>query len=240
VKRAARKARATTHAAVEPVAQARDVPLWLVALILAVPLVLVLGYGSISALWPGETAASPHARGFGSGAAPTAARAPSSGSAPAAQGGAQSTVPPDIEESIARLAKRLESQPDDPKGWNTLAHSYYAMQRFEDAVVAYERLVKLAPPSADTLADYADALAMTQGRSLAGKPMELVRQALTLNPSHWKARSMAATEAFNRKDYSSAIEHWQKAREALAPDSDNARVIDNNIAEARQLAAGSK
>jgi len=238
VKRAARKAKATTPAAAEPVAQARDVPLWLVAAILAVPLVMVLGYGSISAFWPGGTAASPHARGFG--AAPTAARAPSSRPTPAAQGGAQSTVPPDIEESIARLAKRLESQPDDPKGWNTLAHSYYAMQRFDDAVVAYERLVKVAPPTADTLADYADALAMTQGRSLAGKPMELVRQALTLNPSHWKARSMAATEAFNRKDYSGAIEHWQKAREAVPPDSDNARVIDRNIAEARQLAAGTK
>lgn len=146
--------------------------------------------------------------------------------------------PGDIDERIARMVERLEAQPNDPKGWNTLAHTYYALQRFPEAVKAYERLVAIEKPDAGTLADFADALAMAQGRRLEGKPMELVRQALELDPTHWKARSMAATDAFARKDYATAISHWERALAAVPPGSDLARTLEANIAEARALNSG--
>ena len=234
---------ALTRAAAVAGAPARGVPWWLVALILALPLVLVIGYGSLTSLLPGGTTASPHAAGFGS-AAPArgpgapGARAPAAGPAPGGQGASESAMPPDIEPMVERLAKRLESQPDDAKGWKTLAHSYYALKRFPEAVKAYESLLKISAPDAGTLADYADALAMAQGRSLSGKPMELIREALKLDPAQWKALSMAATEAFARKDYSTAIAYWERALAAVPPGSEIAQAVQANIAEARKLGSG--
>lgn len=219
--------------------RAPRVPAWFGALLLATPLVIVLGYGLSTVppskplfAWPGS-----------SGSAPVAAPAtppghppigPTSGArAPAA--GADASLPPDIEPMVERLAKRLESQPDDAKGWRTLAHSYYVLKRFPDAVKAYESLLKVAPPDAALLADYADAAAMAQGRRLDGKPMELVRRALELDPTNWKAQSMAATDAFNRKDYDAAIGHWQRALASAPPGSELAQSLEANIAEARAL-----
>lgn len=190
---------------------------WLAALLLTIPVIVVIGFAGL---------VSPPGRMFELGS-PTPAPVASDARQPQA----------DVEQMVERLATRLKSQPDDVRGWNTLAHSYYVLGRFAEAAGAYERLLALTTPDAETLADYADALAMAQGRSLAGKPMELVRQAIALNPAHWKALSMAGTEAFQRGDAKAAIEYWSRARAAVPADSDNARMLDANLAQARQISA---
>jgi len=45
---------------------------------------------------------------------------------------------------------------------------------------------KLNPNNADMLADYADALAIHQGRKLEGKPETLIEKALKVDPNHVK------------------------------------------------------
>lgn len=142
----------------------------------------------------------------------------------------------DIERMVAQLAERMRAKPDDPQGWAILARSYYVMQRFGEAVEAYAKLAELQPDNAEVLADYADALAMAQGRSIAGKPLELVQRALKIDPGQWKALALAGTEAFDRKDYRGAIAYWERMRGGVPPDSDLAKSIDASIAEARQLA----
>jgi cytochrome c-type biogenesis protein CcmH/NrfG len=51
----------------------------------------------------------------------------------------------DVDSMIARLAARLEREPDDVKGWKMLGWSYTNMDRPEDAVRAYEKALKLEP-----------------------------------------------------------------------------------------------
>jgi cytochrome c-type biogenesis protein CcmH len=214
--------------------QAREgAALWLAGLLLAVPVVVVFGFaalvsppGRMFELPPTQTASAPASAGAG---ASSAMREP-------ATSGPQQP-PADVEQMVERLAVRLQKQPDDARGWSTLAHSYYVLGRFAEAAGAYERLLALMPPDADTLADYADALAMAQGRSLAGKPMDLVRQALMLDPANWKALSMAGTEAFQRGDANAAIGFWSRARAVVPAESDNARMLEANLAEARQMSA---
>jgi cytochrome c-type biogenesis protein CcmH len=203
---------------------ARRAPPWGVAAVLTIPLVVVLLYAQLTG-----------GLQFGS-VAPRASSsvAPSPATAPATQAQEQA----ELTAMAARLAQRLEREPNDAEGWSTLAHTYYVLQRFPEAVKAYERLVAIAKPDASTLADYADTLAMAQGRSLAGKPMELVRKAIELDPSQWKAQSMAATDAFLRKDYASAIGHWERALASVPAGSELARALEANIAEARQLSSG--
>jgi len=143
----------------------------------------------------------------------------------------------EVEQMAARLAARLEREPDDANGWSTLARTYYVMKRFSQAVAAYERLAALAPMNASVLADYADALAMAQGQRLEGKPMELVRKALELDPAQWKALSMAATDAFQSGDFAVAIGYWERALAALPPDSEMSRAIRGSLEQARQASA---
>src|SRR5258706_1811839 len=93
----------------------------------------------------------------------------------------------DVEAMVAKLAARLEQTPDDAKGWSMLGRSYLYMRKPADAVAAYERAVALQKNDADLLADYADALALAQGKNIEGKPLQMIERALKIDPTQWNA-----------------------------------------------------
>jgi tetratricopeptide (TPR) repeat protein len=56
---------------------------------------------------------------------------------------------PDVGTMIARLAERLETTPDDVKGWTMLGWSYLNTGRPEKAVAAYEKAMQLEPDNSE-------------------------------------------------------------------------------------------
>lgn len=136
------------------------------------------------------------------------------------------------------LAARLERQPGDGAGWAMLARSYNVLGNFKEAAGAYGKAIALLPADAQLLADYADALAMAQGQKLEGKPLEILGQALKVDPANLKALALAGTAAFERKDYRGAVDYWEKVVAAAPADSEFARSIGSSLDEARALAAG--
>jgi cytochrome c-type biogenesis protein CcmH len=130
---------------------------------------------------------------------------------------------------IGSLEARLKTSPDDAEGWFMLARSYATMERFADSANALGRVVELVPPDARLLADYADVLAMAQGRNLQGKPMELIAQALELDPDNQKALNLAASAAYQRQDFAEAVTHWRRLLRQLPPDSEVAAGIAATI-----------
>lgn len=147
----------------------------------------------------------------------------------------QPVGPAEIEKMVAGLAQRLEKNPEDPRGWMMLARSYYVLQRMPEAAAAYARAAEKIKDDADLYADYADALAMSQGRRIDGPPLKLVMQALKIDPAQPKALAMAGTEAFNRKDYPGALAYWEKLLPLLPPESEMAKSVAGGIGEAREL-----
>ena len=143
--------------------------------------------------------------------------------------------PAEIEKMVAGLAQRLEKNPDDPRGWTMLARSYYVMRRMPEAAAAYAKAAEKTKDDADLYADYADALAMSQGRRIDGAPLKLVMQALAIDPVQPKALAMAGTESFNRKDYPGALGYWEKLLPLLPPQSEMAKSVADGIAQAREL-----
>ncbi len=166
----------------------------------------------------------PLAAAAGMGTAPAAA-APAS--APHAMGQDQMLA------MTERLAQRLKTQPDDAEGWGMLARSYTALGRHDDALASYRRAVKLRPDDALTLADYADALAVRNGRRLDGEPAALVARALKLDPGNLKALLLAGTAAYDKGDYALAIQHWDRAATAGPADSPLVQQARNGASEAR-------
>ncbi len=142
-----------------------------------------------------------------------------------------------IEGMIDKLAARLKDRPQDVDGWAMLGRSYAVLGRHAQAVPAFEKAVALRPDDAVLLADYADALRAANGRSMEGAPGELIARALKIDPNNLKALSLAGTAAFDRKDYSAALLHWDKLVR-LAPDSPFAQQIRAGIDEARKQTGG--
>lgn len=143
-----------------------------------------------------------------------------------------------IEAMVEGLAARLRENPDDAAGWKMLGRSYAVLGRFGEAVDAYAKAALRAPRDAQLLADFADALAMARGQSLQGEPEKLVLRALEIEPANLKALALAGTAAFERGEYARAAEFWERMLPHVPPDSEDARVVRDNVAEARSRAGG--
>ena len=143
-----------------------------------------------------------------------------------------------IADNVEKLAKRLEQNPNDAQGWVMLGRSFIVLERFSDAANAYARATTLNNSDPNLWADYAEALALANGQRLAGKPAEALDRALKIDPKNQKALALAASAAFEASDYSKALEYWQRLLPLLRPDSEDARTVSDQIAKAKELAAG--
>ena len=141
---------------------------------------------------------------------------------------------------VERLAARMKENPDDAEGWAMLGRSYAVLDRYAEAAAAYANAVKRSEPDAQLLADYADALAMAQGRNLKGEPERLIAQALKVDPQNVKALVLAGTVAFEKKDFKGAIAYWERILKVVPPDSDIAESVRDSIADARKFAGTAK
>lgn len=163
-------------------------------------------------------------------------------SSPAAQGRPDYTQPASewLDALSERLKKRLEQSPDDGVGWALLARSYVEIGRHADAASIYEKAMQSIPDDPQMLVDYADVLGMLNGRKLAGKPEQLIQQAIKIDPNHVKALMLAGTVAFDRKEFGRAAQYWERASANLSAEVDgNVRQeLLSGIAEAKGLADG--
>jgi len=141
-----------------------------------------------------------------------------------------------VEAMVGRLEARLRENPDDVNGWKLLGRSYGVMGRYGEAAEAYAKAAVRSPRDAQLLADLADVLAMARGQSLQGEPEQLALRALEIEPGNLKALALAGSAAFERKDYAAAAKHWERMLAYVEPNSEDARSIQQNVAEARSLA----
>jgi len=142
----------------------------------------------------------------------------------------------EVEAMVEKLAQRMQAEPGDPKGWAMLARSYAALQRFPEAVSAYAKAVALMPDDAPLLADYADALAVTQGQSAAGEPTRLIERALKADPNNLKALALAGSAAMERQEFATAVGYWKQALQKVPPGSELANAIEGSMNEAQEAA----
>jgi cytochrome c-type biogenesis protein CcmH len=137
-----------------------------------------------------------------------------------------------IEAMVGKLAQRLQENPSDIEGWVMLGRSFSVLGRYDEAVAAYEKSIQFVGEDATLLADYADAIAMSKGESLEGKPMELLQKALNIDPQNQKALWLLGTAHFERGDFTSAINLWKRLQQLIPAGSEDAQAMAANIAEA--------
>ncbi|ODT75619.1 MAG: c-type cytochrome biogenesis protein CcmI [Nitrosomonadales bacterium SCN 54-20] len=146
---------------------------------------------------------------------------------------------PDFSSVMENLIAKLEENPDNVEGWLMLGRTYAMMQRFNEAKEAYEKALALTPEDSAIITDYADIVAMTNNGSLVGKPTELIKKALSLDPNNPKALALAGTAEFEEKRYKEAARYWEKLAALIPPsEAELVQSVKDSIAEAKSLAAG--
>jgi len=114
------------------------------------------------------------------------------------------------QDMVARLARRLEHNPDDLQGWLMLGHSYVVLQQLPLAVRAFERADRLAGGrNVDALVGLAEALALGDPAELDGRAGRLIERAITLDPNSGKALFYGAAAALRHGALPLARERFQ-------------------------------
>jgi len=146
---------------------------------------------------------------------------------------------------VARLARRLEQQPDDLRGWLMLGRSYTVLQEFPLAVRAFERAGRLSGDSSpEALLGEAEALALQDEGELDGRAGRLVDRALTLAPDSGQALFLGATVAARRGDLPLARQRLAKLLTLSPPPNLRPMIeqqivaIDEKLASTKDAAAG--
>jgi cytochrome c-type biogenesis protein CcmH len=117
---------------------------------------------------------------------------------------AQRTAGPQEMAALAeRLAVRLEKSPDDAEGWALLGRALTSLGQHGRAARAFARAVQLAPEDRELLVEFIKSLA------LAGRA------------------------EFEARNYSAAIEYWERILPFAPPGSEFARSVQEGIADAR-------
>ena len=135
---------------------------------------------------------------------------------------------------VARLAERMQANPDDMQGWLMLARSYKTMGRYEEAAAAYAKAEKVIDDDPELLASYAETIAMASGNGLKGKPSQLIARALKIDPQHPHSLFLAGAAAMGAGDNRKGIAYWEALLPQVEPGSEIDRMLRSGIEKMKQ------
>jgi len=142
----------------------------------------------------------------------------------------------DILKMIQKVEERTRKNPKDADAWALLGRTYAAVKHWPEALYAYEKAYALKPDVPSIMTGYAEALAIQNGRALAGKPLELVQAALEKDPNDLKGLELAGYAAFQDQGYAKAAFYFKQLVKLLPPNSPYAQDAQDAYREANRLA----
>ena len=163
-------------------------------------------------------------------------RMEAAGAPPAAP--AQSGGSGDLTIMVKRLAEKMACDPKNGDGWLLLARTYGELQQPREAAEAYAKAAALLPADASILADWAAVVVTSHDNRWDEQSRGILKRALTTDPKHLKSLALAGAEAFARDDKRGAIEYWEQLKKLAPADSQDAKLADANLAEARSRVGG--
>lgn len=139
----------------------------------------------------------------------------------------------EMDDAIAALQHRLTQQPDDLESWLLLGRSYMSVRRFGDAAQAYRQAVAVdGQNNPRILADFGEALALSDPEGLAGEAGAIFERVLNANPRHPKALWYGGLNAYENANFVLAEERLSLLL-TMNPPETLVPLIEERIAAAR-------
>ncbi len=146
-----------------------------------------------------------------------------------------------LNEMAPLLLQQIERRGDDEgRRRFLLAKVDMELGKLADAAEQYGKLAEQFPQDASIAGQHAQASYLANGRQLTPAIRAEAERALQLDPNQSTALGLLGIAAFERGNYTEALQHWRRLVAQLPPGSPNAEVIADGIrrAEAAAQAAG--
>jgi cytochrome c-type biogenesis protein CcmH len=139
-------------------------------------------------------------------------------------------VSPEVLAMVAKLEARMKEDPHDIKGWLILGRSYLALERVDEAVVAFDHAHQLDQNNVEAMLGLGEAMSVRAGGNITPAAMDLFEQAVKLEPDAPRALLYSGFGAATRGDRGTARARWLKL-EAMQPPPEVKAMLDQRIAE---------
>lgn len=115
---------------------------------------------------------------------------------------------------IEKLQKHIESNPEDSEAWYNLGQTYVAVGGFDEAVIAFTRVIKIEGEHADILGAIAQALYYKNNQQISDQVQEYIDKALALDIDDPSTNILLGMHNFIGENYQQAVIHWQRVIDA--------------------------
>jgi cytochrome c-type biogenesis protein CcmH len=143
---------------------------------------------------------------------------------------------PDVMAMVAKLEAHMKDSPNDVTGWMMLGRSYLALERAQDAIVAYGHAHQLDGGNAEAALGLGEAMSLQAGGNITPGAGELFEQAVKQAPDNPKALLYSGFAAASRGDNATARSRWLALKE-LHPPEEIDKMLDARIAELGEVDA---
>ena len=111
---------------------------------------------------------------------------------------------------IGKIQDKLRQDPNSAENWVKLGDAYMQNNDFDSALVCYGNAEKIDGRKPTTRGLMATALYLQANQQITPQVQQFLDEALAQDPKEVSALSLLAAEAFKTRDYSTALDYWQK------------------------------
>jgi cytochrome c-type biogenesis protein CcmH len=138
-----------------------------------------------------------------------------------------------IKEMVIKLVEKLKKNPKDADSWFVMGRTMMNLDQYQEAVIAFRKVLSLTGDDAVTLVSLADALAMEYGGVLDGEPESLLEKAITLDGNNVTALWLLGMAAERRENHQLSLSYWEKLYPMLENGDPTKDTLKDLITEAK-------
>jgi cytochrome c-type biogenesis protein CcmH len=149
-----------------------------------------------------------------------------------------SSEPLSLEDSVTKVRQHLQENPKDVEAWKMLGLSYFELNKIQESIKAYEQAYQIDPKDPRLLVEYASTMISANDDKFTGRPVELIKQALEIDPNAPDALYLAGMFAVSVQDFDLAKALWGKALIALPEQSVDRQALVSILQELSRVESG--
>jgi cytochrome c-type biogenesis protein CcmH len=131
-----------------------------------------------------------------------------------------------------RLAKKLEKNPNDLAGWTLLARSYSTLGQPENAGIAFEKAIALAPQDVGLRVTMGETLMKAESGQITPEARESFIIGQTIDPDHPGVRYYLALADFQAGRVQEAYDAWTELGQETPANAPWKDKIDDKLSQA--------
>ncbi|MFT5757470.1 MAG: cytochrome c-type biogenesis protein CcmH [Alteromonadaceae bacterium] len=128
-------------------------------------------------------------------------------------------------------------EPDNSEAWYSLGQSYISMGEYQQALNAYDQVIRIEGNTADLFGAKAQANYYKNNQKIDAVVQELIDKALAIDPADPSTNILIGMHSFIIENYEKAIKHWQLVVDT-GRNNVNSQALIEAITEAKQRQSG--